>query len=327
MKLLVFSARADEKELYQNANARWGFDVAYSPEALSAENVSMTKGFDAVQILVATRVDAALAKLLAQNGVRYLLSRTAGTDHMDAAAIRGCGLKAANVPEYSPAAIAEHTVMLALMLLRHMKRQFRKIESLDFTLNGLRGRELGSLTVGIFGSGRIGGEAARLFHAFGARVLVSSRHERGELKPVAAFVSREELFAQSDLLSFHCPLTPATSRMVDAAAIAGMKDGVSLINTARGGLFDFAAVLQGLESGKIASLGLDVYENENRFMRKNMREQGLDDPVLCRLLAMDQVILTPHAGFYTETAVRQMVETTFANLGEFAKDGACSNEL
>lgn len=327
MKLLVFSGRDDERSIYESANASCRFDIQYCGEALCAENAGRAKGFDAVQILVATRVDDTLAELLAQNGVRYVLSRTAGTDHMDLAAIRKNGLKAANVPDYSPAAIAEHTVMLALMQLRHMKRQFRKVEGLDFTMSGLRGRELGSLTVGICGTGRIGTEAAKLFRAFGANVLACSRREREELKPFAAYVPKETLFAQSDILSFHCPLTPETNRMVDEAAVARMKDGVSLINTARGGLFDFGAVLAGLESGKIASLALDVYENENRFMRKNMAETGLNDPVLEKLLRMDQVILTPHVGFYTETAIRQMVATTLANLDEFAKRGTCANEL
>lgn len=327
MRVQVFSSREDERALYEQANRAYGFDIAYTAAPLCMETVGQARGCDAVQILTATRLDEPLATALAAYGVRYVLTRSAGIDHLDVAALHTHGLLAANVPDYSPAAIAEHTLMLALMLVRHMKRQFEKVGRMDFTMSGLRGKELGSMTVGIYGTGRIGQEAVRLFCAFGAQVLAYSRHKRAELCEAARYVSKEELFAQSDLLSFHCPLTPQTYHMVDKSAIVAMNPGVFLVNTARGDLFDFVAVRDGLRSGKIAGAALDVYENESRFMRKDKSTEGLNDPVLNELLRMEQVVLTPHVGFYTDEALCHMVETTLHNLHSYASTGACVNEV
>ncbi|MFT8888217.1 MAG: NAD(P)-dependent oxidoreductase [Ethanoligenens sp.] len=327
MKVQVFSSREDERALYERANQAYGFDITYISAPLCMKNVGQARGYDAVQILTATRLDEPLAAALAEVGVRYVLTRSAGIDHLDVEALRLHGLFAANVPDYSPSAIAEHTVMLALMLVRHMKRQFEKVGRLDFTMSGLRGKELASMTVGIYGTGRIGQEAARLFRAFGVPVLAYSRHKRESLCKVARYVSKEELFAQSDLISFHCPLTPQTHHIVDKTAIDAMNPGVFLVNTARGGLFDFAAVRDGLHSGKIAGAALDVYENENRFMRKDKSTEGLNDPVLDELLHMEQVVLTPHVGFYTDEALRHLIETTLYNLHSYASAGACVNEV
>lgn len=327
MKLRVFSARKDERELYEAENRPYGFGISYTSEPLGMENAALCRGFDAVQILTATRLDAALAGRLAEEGVRFVLARSAGYDHVDLPALEAHGLRAANVPRYSPEAIAEHTVMLMLMLLRHMRAQVERVGRLDFTMAGLRGRELASLTVGLYGTGHIGGTVARLLHAFGATVQASSRHERPELRGFVQYVPWQELLETSDILSFHCPLTEQTRRLVDTAVVARMKDGVLLVNTARGGLFDFPAVLGGLRSGRIAGVGLDVYENENRFIRKNIGAAGLDDPVLAELLRMQQVIFTPHVGFYTEESVRELIRGTLENLREFAAGGGCRNEL
>lgn len=326
MKLRVFSAREDERALYEEENRRFGFELAFAPAPLGPGNAGECRGFDAVQILTATRMDAALSGTLAGEGVRFVLARSAGFDHIDVPALRKAGLRAANVPQYSPGAIAEHALMLMLMLLRRARTQVERVGRRDFTMGGLRGRELGSLTVGVFGTGRIGCAVAALVHAFGARVLAADAYENPKLQGVVRYVPKEELFAQSDLVTFHCPLTAETQHVVDAGAIAGMKDGMLLVNTARGGLFDFPALLAGLRSGKVAGAGLDVYENESGFIRKNVGTEGLHDPVLEELLNLPQVVFTPHVAFYTEEAVRLLIRGTLENLEAFA-GGECPNEL
>lgn len=327
LKLLAFCSRPEELGLYRELADRYGVEADFSPEVLGMKNAELARGYDAVEIRVSTRIDREMAERLRGLGVRYVLSRTAGTDHIDPAALTQTGLKAACVPEYSPAAIAEHSVLLSLMLLRRARRQILNVKSLDFRLDGLCGRELGGMTVGIYGTGRIGAAAARIFRGFGSRVLAFSGHRREELEETVSYVPRQELFGRCDLLSFHCPLTEQTARLVNRDSLNTMKDGVVLVNTARGGLFDFEAVLGGLKSGKISALGLDVFENEQEFMRKNLNGAGLKNPVLRELLDMDQVIFTPHTAFYTQKAIRMLIETTMRNLDEFARTGACANEV
>lgn len=327
MKLLVFGSREDELAFFECSNLKYKLDITFSKNFLKPDNAEMTKGFEAIWILTNCRIDDAMAKTLADNGVKYIVSRAAGYDHINLEALEKYGLKAANVPYYSPNAISEHTVMLALMLLRKMKREMRMIEGQVFTLDGLRGRELRNMTVGVFGAGRIGGETIKILHGFGCKVLVYSLEMREEIKQYAQLVSVDTLLAQSDILIFHCGLSDDTYHIINEATVPTLKDGVCLINTARGELFDFCAVLNGLKSGKISALGMDVYENESAFVRKDFSGKQLDNPVLAELLAMENVIFTAHMSFFTDTAVANMIETSLQNASEFANTGSCQNEL
>ena len=182
------------------------------------------------------------------------------------------------------------------------------------------------MTVGVFGTGFIGSRTARLLRGFGARVLAYTPHPRPELEGVVEYVDRAELFRQSEAIIFHCALTKETRNVVNAAGIASMRDGAILVNAARGELFDYAAVLAALRSGKLGGLAADVFPNETSFIRKNLAGQELD-PVISGLLALDNVLITPHTAFYTATAVRGIHSVTFDNLREFLETGRCKNEL
>ena len=326
MKLTVYCIRDDEAGLFRTKAEELGVELELTPRRLTEETARAARGSDAVAIVTSCRVDDPTAAALQDAGVKYVLTRGTGFDHIDLAAAARHGLRCANVPVYSRSAVSEYAVMAVLALLRRIKGELRKVDGYDFELPLAPARELGSLTVGVFGTGLIGSRTARLLHAFGCRVLAYTPHPRAELAGIAEYVSAEELFPSADVTVFHWPLTGATRGIVSRSTLAQMKDGVYLVNAARGELMDFAAVLDALKSGKVAGLATDVYPNEASFVRRNMAGSELDR-LLTELVGMDNVIVTPHIAFYTDTAVDGIVTQTLANLMSFADTGACPNEL
>ena len=313
MKLTVYCIRDDEAGLFRTKAADLGVELELTPRRLTEETARAARGSDAVAIVTSCRVDDPTAAALQDAGVKYVLTRGTGFDHIDLAAAARHGLRCANVPVYSRSAVSEYAVMAVLALLRRFKDELRKVDRYDFELPRTPARELEALTVGVFGTGRIGSRTARLLHAFGCRVLAYTPHPRAGLAGIVDYVSAEELFRSADVIVFHC-------------ALAQMKDGVYLVNAARGELMDFAAVLDALKSGKVAGLATDVYPNEASFVRRNMAGSELDT-LLTELVGMDNVIVTPHIAFYTDTAVEGIVTQTLANLMSFADTGSCPNEL
>ena len=203
----------------------------------------------------------------------------------------------------------------------------KKLSHQDFTLQGVQGKELGSMTLGLFGTGKLGIKTAEILHAMGCTILASSPHEKEEAKPYVTYTTQDEVFRKADLLFFHCVLNDATRQMVNRESIAKMKDGVYLVNTARGGLVDFEAVLDGLKSGKIAGFASDVYDKEAPFIRKDLTGEKLEDPVLAELLSREDVILTPHVAFFTETSVSNLIRLSLESLIEFETTGECEREV
>lgn len=228
---------------------------------------------------------------------------------------------------YSTNAVPEFTVLLMLSLVRKWKPLEKKLSHQDFTLQGVQGKELGSMTLGLFGTGKLGIKTAEILHAMGCTILASSPHEKEEAKPYVTYTTQEEVFRKADLLFFHCVLNDATRQMVNRESIAKMKDGVYLVNTARGGLVDFEAVLDGLKSGKIAGFASDVYDKEAPFIRKDLTGEKLEDPVLAELLSREDVILTPHVAFFTETSVSNLIRLSLESLIEFETTGTCEREV
>ncbi len=325
MRMTVYGLRRDEVELFDKYAAENGVDISVTRRFLDAETVELAAGSEAISIVASCRLDAELARRLHELGVKYVLTRTAGYDHIDPDALRRYGLRCARVPVYSRNAVSEHTVMLLLALIRDLKSELFRVDRHIFRLPGAHARELGSMTVGIFGTGFIGGQTARMLSGFGCRILAYARHPRADLEGLVTYVTQEELFSSSDALIFHCSLNDSTRGIVNSGTISAMKDGVCLINTARGELMDFSAVLAGLRSGKIAGLATDVYVNEASFMRGG--SGGEIDPVLAELISMDNVIFTHHIAFFTDTAVDNLIKITFENFREFETTGSCRNEL
>lgn len=332
MKAVVYGLRPDEEPLLERETAclrdkGYDLEIVRTPDYLTAENTSLAKGAEAVLIVAACKVTEDVAKGLQEAGVKYILTRSTGYDQIDREAIQKYGIRAANVPVYSTNAVPEFTVLLMLSLVRKWKQMDQKLSHQDFTLQGVQGKELGSMTLGLFGTGKLGIKTAEILHAMGCRILASSPHEKEEAKAYVTYTTQEEVFRESDLLFFHCVLNDETRQMVNRKTISEMKDGVYLVNTARGGLVDFEAVLDGLKSGKIAGFASDVYDKEAQFIRKDLTGEKIQDPVLAELLSRDDVILTPHVAFFTETSVSNLIRLSLESLIEFETTGHCEREV
>lgn len=304
-KAVMYGLRPDEVPLLQKeleALRRRGqeLEIITTPEYLTKDNTSLAEGADAVLIVAACKITEEVAEGL----------------H-----------RAANVPVYSTNAVPEFTVLLMLSLVRKWKPMEKKLSHQDFTLQGVQGKELGSMTLGLFGTGKLGIKTAEILHAMGCTILASSPHEKEEAKPYVTYTTQDEVFRKADLLFFHCVLNDATRQMVNRESIAKMKDGVYLVNTARGGLVDFEAVLDGLKSGKIAGFASDVYDKEAPFIRKDLTGEKMEDPVLAELLSREDVILTPHVAFFTETSVSNLIRLSLESLIEFETTGECEREV
>ena len=327
MRIRVHGVQPDELDVYRKAERDFGFSFEFREGPLTAEAAKELQGFEAVIFLTNSRITEEVAELLAEKGVKYLAARSAGTDHVDPEAVRRNGLRLCSVPYYAPEAISEHTVMLALMILRKIKRIFARVKAGDYTMPGLRGRQLGEMTAGVFGSGRIGRTTMQILKGFGCRILCYDPFQNEEAKKLCTYVTKEELLQDSDIVFLHCPLTPENEGLIGPESLKLMKDGACLVNTARGGLVDAEAVLMALKEGKLSAFAFDVVEGEAAFVRKKKAFDEIDDPVFEELLAMENVVYTPHVAFYTDGAIRSMNEVTLRNLKEFEDTGTCRNEV
>jgi D-lactate dehydrogenase len=267
-------------------------------------------------------------RVLAAGGSRLVALRSAGFNHVDVVAAHALGLTVVRVPAYSPYAVAEHTVGLMLTLNRKIHRAHQRVREGNFALNGLMGFDMNGRTAGIVGTGRIGGVVARILHGFGMRLLAYDIVESAVCTGLGVeYVALPELLAAADIVTLHCPLTAESRHMIDAAAIARMRDGVMVINTSRGALVDTRAVITGLKTGRIGALGLDVYEEEEALFFEDLSDQVIQDDVFTRLLTFPNVLVTAHQAFFTREALGNIVATTLANVTEFERQGRCANAV
>lgn len=306
MKAIFFEVREDERALIAKYAAQFGIEAVLREEILTAENASLASGCEGVSILGQSRLDRELLTALYQSGVRYLTTRTIGFDHIDLEAAKELGM-AVSRATYPANGVAEFTVMLMLLVLRSYKPVLWRMNVNDYSLAGLMGRELHSLTIGILGGGRIGGTVARILHGFGAKVLIASLERDPVLMQFAEYSDYDRIYAESDIISLHLPLSEQTRKMINDETIAKMKDGVILINTARGELMDIPAVTRGIESEKIGALGLDVFENEQGIYHADRRLDILTNREMVYLRQFPNVVMTPHMAFYTAENVDSMV--------------------
>jgi D-lactate dehydrogenase len=264
------------------------------------------------------RLDREVLGLLAAGGTRLVALRSAGFNHVDLAAAAELGLTVARVPAYSPHAVAEHAAGLILTLNRKFHRAYARVREANFSLNGLAGFDLCGRTVGIVGTGRIGAVLARIMHGFGCRLLAHDLAPNPECEALGArYVALDDLFREADIVSLHCPLTPATRHLVNGARLALMKHGAMLINTGRGALIDTPAVIAALKSGRLGHLGLDVYEEEEELFFEDRSMTVVQDDVFMRLLTFPNVVVTAHQGFFTEDALTAIARVTLANVTAF----------
>lgn len=316
MKVAVFSTKAYDRSFLGTAN-EGRHDLSYFEAQLTEDTVPLAEGHDAVCDFVNDDLDAPVLETLAETGIELIALRSAGFNHVDLNAAADLDLTVARVPAYSPHAVAEHALALILTLNRKTNRAYNRVRESNFSLEGLMGFDLNDKTVGVIGTGKIGVIFARIMNGVGCHVLGHDPYPNDEARPHLDYVSQEELFEASDIISLHCPLTPETHHLVDREAIAQMKDGVMIINTSRGGLIDTPAVIEGLKSEQIGHLGLDVYEEEDNLFFQDLSGRVIQDDVFMRLLTFPNVLITGHQGFFTEEALQNIAETTIANITAF----------
>lgn len=306
MKIFVFSYRDfDEAEYFQKFSGEYGVELGICREAPSLENAYLVEGYEYLSIIT-TKIDAALLEKYHEFGVKMISTRTIGYDHIDLEAAKKFGIQISNVT-YSPECVADYTIMLMLMAIRKMKRIMQREEINDFSLSGIQGRELPNFTVGVLGTGKIGRSVIRNLSGFGCKIYAYDLYENEEVKQRAEYVSLDEIFEKCDLITLHTPLSDENFHIIDARAISKMKDGVVIVNTARGGLIDTKALIDGLESGKISAAGLDVIEDEFGMYYYDRKSDILSKRDLYILRGFPNVIVTPHMAFYTDQAVSDMV--------------------
>ena len=318
MRVAVFSAKAYDRRFLDAANAAFGHGIDYFDARLDAATARLASGYPAVCVFVNDRLDASTLEALAAVGVRTVALRCAGFNNVDLAAAEVLGLTVVRVPAYSPEAVAEFTLGLILAVDRNIPRAWSRVRENNFALDGLIGRNLSGRVAGVVGTGRIGALVARMLRlGFGCEVLASDVHKDPELVAAGVrYVPVEALLAEADLISLHCPLTPQTRHLIDAAAIADARPGVLIVNTSRGALIDTNALIEGLKSRKVGGVALDVYEQEADLFFEDLSNEIIQDDVFQRLLTFPNVLITGHQAFLTEEALGAIAHRTLASLAE-----------
>ena len=320
MKVAFFGAKGYDRTSFDAVNSRFGHELVFLEPHLNAQTAALAAGSAGVCAFVNDHLDRAALEALAHMGVRLVALRSTGFNNVDLDRAEQLGMVVARVPAYSPHAVAEHAVALVLALDRKLPRAYSRVRDGNFALDGLCGFDVHGRTVGIIGTGRIGAVFARIMNGFGCRLLAFDMHQNSECLALGvAYVELAELFAEADIISLHAPLTPSTHHIIDKEAVRRMKDRVMIINTGRGALVDTQAVIDGLKSGRIGFLGLDVYEEEEQLFFEDRSGQIIQDDVFMRLLSFPNVIVTAHQAFFTEEALHNIAETTLSNITAFER--------
>ena len=328
MRVAVYSSRPHDEEFLSRANADHGHELVFHESRLREHSVKLADGFDAICAFVNDQLSAPILERLHEMGIHHIALRSAGCNNVDIEAATRLGFRVARVPAYSPHAVAEHTVALMLALNRQIRRAYNRVREGNFSLDGLMGFDVFSRTVGVVGTGKIGERVAAIMSGFGGRVVAFDPYPNPLCVELGVeYVDLPTLFSESDIITLHSPLTPETHHLIDADAIAAMKEGVMIVNTSRGALVDTVAVIEGLKARRIGSLGLDVYEEEGDLFFKDLSDRIITDDVFSRLLTFPNVIVTGHQAFFTVEAMMAIADTTMRNLTAFAEGTTSGNEL
>lgn len=312
-KIFFYALRDyDEKDIFLSVCEEAGVEYGYTSDYPSMENAYLAKGCSGISIIT-NPIGSELTDRFYELGVRHISTRTIGMDHIDLAHCQRIGMRVSNV-SYAPDAVAEYTVMMMLMALRKMPYQLKQEELQNFALKGKIGRELRHCTVGIIGTGRIGRAVIRILSGFGCRIHCYDVAPALDQVGDAEYVSMERLLSEADIISLHAPGMAETFHMLGADEIRRMKQGVILVNCARGSLIDTEAMIDALASGHIGCAALDTIENEGKMYYHDLRGIKLDHPARERLLSLPNVLLSPHVAFYTEQVVEEMIRNSVGAL-------------
>jgi len=318
MRVAVFSTKSYDREFLTAANAAGNHELVFFETRLTAQTCRLADGFPAICAFVNDQLDAVVLRALASQGTRLVVLRCSGFNNVDLRAAQQLGLGVTRVPAYSPHAVAEHSVGLMLALNRRLYKAYNRVREGNFALEGLLGFDLCGKTVGVVGTGKIGAIVARIMRGFDCQVLAYDIQPHADVVAAGGrYVAIDELLAQADIVSLHCPLTPATYHLIDQQSLEKMKPGVMLINTSRGALIDTRAAIEALKSGRLGSLALDVYEEEADLFFEDLSNRVIQDDVFSRMLTFPNVLITGHQAFFTRNALESIARQTLENVSAF----------
>jgi D-lactate dehydrogenase len=328
IKIAFFDSKPYDIESFNEFNAAYNLDIKYFKFHLTPDNIILCRGYDAIVVFVNDIINSFMVERLKEFDVKLIALRSSGFNNIDLRAALN-RIRVVRVPAYSPHAVAEHSVTLMLALNRKVHKAYFRTRDANFALNGLMGFDMFGKTAGIIGTGKIGKSLIKIMSGFGMRVVAFDKYPDRTFEADSGFsyVSLDELYSISDIISLNCPLTSETEFLINKDSIALMKKGVMIINTGRGKLIKTADLVQGLKSGKIGYAGLDVYEEESQFFFEDHSDIILADDILARLLSFNNVIITSHQGFFTREAMNNIAETTLRNISQFFDGGSLENEV
>lgn len=328
INVAFFSAKPYEQEAFQKSALSVDFNFHFFENKFNAQTASLAKGYDAVCIFVNDNADAQALQILSELNIKIIATRSAGYNQIDLKAAQQHNIRVARVPAYSPNAISEFTVGLMLTLGRKIHKAYNRVREGNFELAGLEGFELRDKTIGIIGTGRIGTMTLKNLSGFGAKLLAYDPSPNDDAKKYAGYVSTlDQLYNESDIVSLHLPLTPSSLHLINEESLKKMKDGVFIVNTSRGALLDTKAIIQGLKSGKIGKLAIDVYEEEADIFYQDLSEKIISDDIFSRLLTFPNVMVTGHQAFLTDHALANIADTSLANIKMLFNQEPCTNEV
>ena len=328
MKILFYSTKDFEKGYLETANSD-GFKIHFTTEPLSPETVDLAQGYNAISIFANDDASAPVIQSLKKNAVKYIAVRAAGYDNVDIDAANKAEIVVANVPDYSPYSIAEHSVLMMLALNRKIILSNQQTLQQNFTLDKLVGFDLHQKKIGIIGTGKIGGIVAKILHGFGCTILAHDVVEDPHLMSNydVHYVALSSLLALSDIITLHIPLTKQTKYLINKETISQMKKGVMVVNTARGAIINTEDLIDALERGHIGYCGMDVYEKEKGIFFYDHSNKELNDPLLSKLMSLPNVLITPHQAFATQEALNNIAATTFKSFRSWYVNDLSEHEL
>lgn len=328
MKILFYDTKSYDRESFQETLAGFsGITIEYTKSDLDSRTAALARGFDAVCAFVSSDVGTQTLDILHESGVGLVLMRCAGFNNVDLDTAKKYGIRVMRVPGYSPEAVAEHAMALALASNRRLYKAYNKVRENDFSLSGLMGFNFYQKTAGIIGTGKIGAAMCRICHGFGMKVIAYDVYQNESLKDFTEYVSLEKLLSDSDVISLHCPLTDDTYHMINIDTIRQMKDGVILVNTSRGALVKTNDLIEGIRMRKFAGVGLDVYEEETNNVFEDRSDEILEHSTTARLLSFPNVVITSHQGFFTKEALAAIAGTTLQNAADFKAGRESANDV
>ncbi|WP_369372270.1 D-isomer specific 2-hydroxyacid dehydrogenase family protein [Promicromonospora sp. Populi] len=317
MHITIYGCEQDEAVLFQEMAPRFGVIPNITKEAVSEATAELASGSRCISVGHKTQITNSTLLALSQNGVRYISTRSIGYNHLDVEYAASLGIQVGNVA-YSPDSVADYTLMLMLMVVRHAKSTIRRTDTHDYRLNAVRGKELRDLTVGVVGTGRIGAAVIDRLQGFGSRIL--AHDSRSSTSAAAEYVALDQLQQQSDIVTLHAPLNADTYHLLDSRRIQQMKHGAFIINTGRGSLIDTEALILALESDSLGGAALDVLEGEDGIFYADRRNNPIENKSLLKLQQMPNVLISPHTAFFTDHALSDTIENSLVNCLNFESE-------